>query len=87
MQTFSDRVAAKATEMIDEEVARVMQIVKVAHPSVIVDYAQYRYIAGQIHGLEVAKEFLSEAATAVQQEVAPASVKLPTLRGMADGWV
>lgn len=79
---YSERVAAKATELIDEEVKRAMDIVKVAHPSVIVDYAQYRYVAGQIHGLEVAKGFLNEAIDAVQQETRPTTQRV-TAGGVA----
>lgn len=76
MQTFSDRVAAKAAELIETEIERVMLIVKVANPEVIPDHATYRNFTGHVHGLEVAKGFLAEAADAVQQELRPETQKV-----------
>lgn len=76
MQTFGDRVADKSVELIDVEIARAMEIVKIGNLGAIPNFDTYRYIIGQVHGLEVAKTFVKEAVEAVQQETRPDSQKV-----------
>lgn len=76
MQTYSDRVAAKAAEMIDKEVERVLAIVKAGSPEVIPTHAQYRYFAGQLSGLETAKGYIDEALSLAQRELHPSNMKV-----------
>lgn len=75
MQTFSDRVAAKAAELIDEEVVRVTQILVAANPEAVPDYATYRHHAAQVRGLNEAKTLIVDAVALVQQETRPETQK------------
>jgi len=69
MLSVADRTVQLVEQKIDAEIKRIMEIVEAASISVIPDYATFRYLIGQVHGLRVAKaDLITEAKAEAAQE-------------------